>query len=48
VPVDIYAVGSTFYEKNINFTADVVLVDGRPAAKFGRVYRPNPRLEEVI
>ena len=47
-PVDIYAVGSTFYEKNINFTADVVLVEGRPAAKAGRVYRPNPRLEDVV
>jgi nicotinate phosphoribosyltransferase len=47
VPVDIYAVGSSFYEKNINFTADIVLVNGQPAAKAGRVYRPNPRLEIV-
>ncbi|MDR3348054.1 MAG: nicotinate phosphoribosyltransferase [Acidaminococcales bacterium] len=47
VPVDIYAVGSAFYDKNINFTADVVLANGRPAAKAGRSYRPNPRLEEV-
>ena len=25
--------------------ADVVLVEGRPCAKAGRMYRPNPRLE---
>jgi imidazolonepropionase-like amidohydrolase len=27
--------------------ADIVVVDGRPCAKVGRRYRPNPRLERV-
>lgn len=48
IPVDIYAVGSSFYKNNIDFTADVVLVNEKPAAKVGRIYRPNPRLEEVL
>jgi len=26
------------------FTADVVLLDGKPCAKVGRQYSPNPRL----
>lgn len=47
VPVDIYAVGSSIFNNNINFTADVVMVDDRPCAKFGRNYRPNPRLETI-
>ena len=47
VPVDTYAVGSTFFDGNINFTADVVLVDGNPCSKQGRKYMPNPRLEDV-
>lgn len=47
IPVDIYAVGSSFYKNNIDFTADVVLVDDKPAGKVGRVYKTNTRLEEV-
>lgn len=47
VPVDTYAVGSFFFDGNINFTADVVMVDGTPCAKVGRKYMPNPRLEDV-
>ncbi len=47
VPVDAYGVGSSLYQGRYDFTADVVLVDGRPCAKAGRVYRPNPRLERV-
>lgn len=47
VPVDTYAVGSFFFDGNINFTADVVMVDGAPCAKVGRKYMPNPRLEDV-
>ena len=47
VPVDTYAVGSFFFDGNINFTADVVMVDGNPCAKVGRKYMPNPRLEDV-
>jgi nicotinate phosphoribosyltransferase len=47
VPVDAYGVGSSLYQGRFDFTADVVLVDGRPLAKVGREYRPNPRLERV-
>ena len=30
-----------------DYTADIVIVDGRPCAKAGRHHRPNPRLERV-
>ncbi len=46
-PVDIYAVGSAFYDGSINFTADIVLVDGKPCAKTGRMFLPNARLNAV-
>lgn len=47
VPVDTYAVGSSFFDGNINFTADIVKADGKDCAKAGRCYRPNPNLELV-
>jgi nicotinate phosphoribosyltransferase len=47
VPVDSYGVGSALIRGENDFTGDVVLADGRPAAKTGRWYRPNPRLELV-
>jgi nicotinate phosphoribosyltransferase len=47
VPVDSYGVGSALIRGENDFTADVVLADGRPAAKVGRKLRPNPRLERV-
>jgi len=47
VPVDAYGVGSALLRGDNDFTADVVLADGHPAAKVGRRYRPNPRLELV-
>jgi nicotinate phosphoribosyltransferase len=47
VPVDAYGVGSSLIRGQNDFTADVVLLDGQPAAKVGRSYRPNPRLERV-
>ncbi len=47
VPVDVYAVGSSIFATNVDFTADIVLVDGQPCAKAGRIYSPNPRLEDV-
>ncbi|NLY83186.1 MAG: nicotinate phosphoribosyltransferase [Acholeplasmataceae bacterium] len=47
VPVDTYAIGSSFFDGNINFTADVVLLDGKPCAKAGRTYLPNSRLELI-
>ena len=46
-PVDTYAIGSSFFDGNINFTADIVLSDGKPCAKAGRKYLPNNRLELV-
>ncbi len=47
VPVDAYGVGSSLIRGQNDFTADVVMVDGRPCAKAGRRYLPNPRLEKV-
>jgi len=47
VPVDAYGVGSSLIRGANDFTADVVRVDGRPCAKAGRRYTPNPRLERV-
>jgi nicotinate phosphoribosyltransferase len=46
-PVDSYGVGSSLIRGNFDFTADVVELEGRPAAKVGRELRPNPRLEPV-
>ncbi len=46
-PVDAYGVGSSLLRGKNDFTADVVMVDGRPCAKVGRELRPNPRLERV-
>jgi nicotinate phosphoribosyltransferase len=47
VPVDGYGVGSSLFQGRYDFTADVVLLQGKPCAKVGREYRPNPRLEKV-
>jgi nicotinate phosphoribosyltransferase len=47
VPVDSYGVGSSLIRGANDFTADVVMVDGRPCAKVGRGLRPNQRLERV-
>src|SRR6201994_1956272 len=47
VPVDAYGVGSSLIRGDNDFTADIVRVDGRPCAKVGRRYSPNPRLERV-
>jgi nicotinate phosphoribosyltransferase len=47
VPVDAYGVGSSLIRGANDFTADVVLTDGRPSAKAGRWFRSNPRLELV-
>ncbi|MFL5450042.1 MAG: nicotinate phosphoribosyltransferase [Gemmatimonadales bacterium] len=48
VPVDGYGVGSSLFEGKYDFTADIVLLEGKPAAKVGRDFRPNPRMEEVV
>lgn len=47
VPFDIAGIGSYYYKKRIDFTADIVMSDGKPAAKAGRQYNPNERLKEV-
>ena len=49
VPVDTYGVGSSLFrgQGRFDFTADVVMVEGKPLAKTGREYRANPRLERV-
>jgi nicotinate phosphoribosyltransferase len=47
VPVDAYGVGSSLIRGENDFTADVVIVDGRPCAKVGRHVMPNLRLERV-
>jgi len=47
VPFDAVGIGSWFFSRHAEFTADVVMVDGKPCAKVGRSYRPNPRLETV-
>jgi nicotinate phosphoribosyltransferase len=47
VPVDSYGVGSSLIRGSNDFTADIVLTDGRPSAKAGRRFRPSERLELV-
>jgi nicotinate phosphoribosyltransferase len=47
VSVDAYGVGSSLIRGQNDFTADIVLLDGRPCAKVGRAYAPNPRMERV-
>jgi len=47
-PVDAYGVGSSLVRGENDFTADVVMLDGRPCAKAGRRLNPNPRLERVV
>jgi nicotinate phosphoribosyltransferase len=46
-PVDSYGVGSALLRGSFDFTADVVELDGQPAAKAGRRLRPNQRLRPV-
>jgi len=48
VPVDGYGGGSSLFEGKYDFTADIVLLENKPAAKVGRVFRPNSRLDEVV
>jgi nicotinate phosphoribosyltransferase len=47
VPFDAVGVGSSFYKRRIDFTADVVMVEGQHCAKVGRHYNQNPRLDEA-
>ena len=48
VPVDSYGVGSSLIRGANDFTADIVLTEGRPSAKVGRRLIPNPRLQPVL
>jgi len=47
VPVDAYGVGSCLMMGNNDFTADVVLLNGKRCAKAGRWFKQNGRLERV-
>jgi nicotinate phosphoribosyltransferase len=47
VPIDAYGVGSSLIRGENDFTADIVMTDGRPAGKVGRRFRPSERLELV-
>jgi nicotinate phosphoribosyltransferase len=49
VPVDAYGVGSSLFRGGgrFDFTADVVMVGGKPCGKTGREFRENPLLERV-
>lgn len=47
VPFDAVGIGSALLRTHIDFTADIVMVDGKLCAKVGRRYRPNPRLKLV-
>jgi nicotinate phosphoribosyltransferase len=47
VPVDAYGVGSSLIRGRNDFTADVVMVEGRPCAKVGRRPRSGERLAPV-
>jgi nicotinate phosphoribosyltransferase len=47
VPVDAYGVGSSLIRGSNDFTADIVMTDGKPSAKVGRRYRQSARLELV-
>ncbi len=46
VPCDGYGVGSSILANrgDFDFTAEVVVVDGKPCAKIGRSFKPNKRL----
>jgi nicotinate phosphoribosyltransferase len=48
VPFDAVGVGSAFYSRKVDFTADVVKVNGEPCAKVGRTLKPNARLKKVL
>ena len=47
VPFDAVGVGSSFFARRLDFTADVVQVNNKPIAKAGRSFRPNTRMKKV-
>jgi nicotinate phosphoribosyltransferase len=52
IPVDAYAVGSALFDGRFDFTADIALAERHgkmvECHKFGRPFRPNPRLSKVL
>ena len=47
IPFDMVGVGSSLLKEKIDFTADIVMVNGQPGAKVGRNCLPNPRLFRI-
>jgi len=47
VPFDAVGVGSALFRGKVDFTADVVKINGKDCVKVGRGYKPNSRLHEV-
>ncbi|RKY42596.1 MAG: nicotinate phosphoribosyltransferase [Candidatus Makaraimicrobium thalassicum] len=47
VPFDAVGVGSALFREKVDFTADVVKVNGKPCSKVGRKGNSNPRLSPV-
>ncbi len=45
--VDIYGVGKSFSNINLNFTCDAVLLNNKKESKFGRGINPNSKLKKV-
>ena len=48
VPVDAYGVGSAIVHGENDFTADIVMVEGKPMAKVGREYKENNKLQKIL
>jgi len=48
VPFDSVGIGSYLISEKIDFTADIVMVEGKPCAKVGREYKPNKRLKKIF
>lgn len=48
VPFDAVGVGSSFFYERIEFTADIVQVNGKACAKVGRSLHPNRRLKRLL
>ena len=46
-PVNIYGVGSMLLKQKIDITADIVIVDGKVCAKYGRKPGDFSKLEKV-
>lgn len=47
VPFDSVGIGSSLLRLRVDFTADVVRVEGIPCSKVGRLYSDNPRFQKV-